>query len=380
MARDIQKRLESLRNRRLGTDAGSYGRLNETARVDVLLKSFTGEPWQQRASTQPHTRYALGAMQSVSSEYTRISLETAERVGKQLVSKLQTEVECRLQGSVPLDVHIRGVSDVDLLTFDTSFHSYAIFGARSQAGLYSNPTTRTSLDVLQDLRSSAETVLKAAYPAAKVDCSGGKCIALSGGSLARPVDVVPAHWWDTVAYQATGRDCERGVTILNKKVPETIDNLPFLHIDRVNQRDVAVLGGLKKAIRLAKNVKNDAENETLAAKLPSFDIAALLYHADQDALRWGFTYELAILRETQRFFDWCYSNQAEAKQLRTPDGSRAVLDTDAKMQGLLSISCELDKLAKDVAREQLGGAPTSDPSWTEVDVALRRTFIPPAAA
>jgi hypothetical protein len=380
VARDIGKRLDDLQSRRHGTDARSYARLNEAARLDAMLaKVLKTETWQKRASAQPHTRYALGAMQAVDPDYTRISIETAERVEKQLAAKLSIPVGFRLQGSVPLDVHIRGASDVDLLTLDTSFYTYATYGRRSLSGYYTTTTSRTSLGVLLELRRQIESALKAAYPAATVDCSGGKCVAISGGSLARPVDVVPAHWWDTCDYQETGLERDRGVTILNKKVPEPLDNLPFLHIRRIHERDGASLGGLKKAIRLTKNVKNDAENEGSAANLPSFDIAALLYHADQDALRAGFTYELTILRETQRFLDWCYANQAAAKQLRTPDGSRTILDSDAKMTGLLTISCEMDSLAKAVAKEHSLALQAIEPSWTQVDEALRKAYIPKAA-
>jgi hypothetical protein len=379
MPRDINERLENLQKRRRGTDARSYARLNDDARREVIAKSLISETWQKRATARPYTRYALGAMQSVGEEYTRICIETAQRVGNQLVSKVPVPLEFRLQGSVPLDVHIRGVSDVDLLSLDTSFYTYATYGARSLAGLYTVPTARTSLGVLLNLRGEAEKALRAAYPAATVDCSGGKCIALSGGSLPRPVDVVPAHWYDTADYQSSGREHDRGVTIVNKKVPVTIDNLPFLHIERMNSRDGSTYGGLKKAIRLAKNVKNDAENENVAAQLPSFDIAALLYHADQTALRTGYTYELAILREAQRFFDWCYQNQSAAKLLRTPDGSRIILDSVEKIQGLTAISVELDKLTKEVAKEQLGPFMLGEPSWASIDQVLKSTVVPVAA-
>ena len=108
------------------------------------------------------------------------------------------------------------------------------------------------------------------------------------------------------------------------------------------------------AIRLAKTVKSDASNEAGAAKLPSFDIAALMYHANQDALRIGYHFELAVLEETQRFFDWCYRNEGQAALLRTPDGSRAILNTKDKRDGLLTISSELDDLANAVRVEQLG--------------------------
>jgi hypothetical protein len=379
MPRDINERLESLQKRRRGTDARSAARLSDSARLELVAKSLIAESWQKRAAAMPYTRYALGAMEAVGEQYTRVGIETAQRVGNQLVSKLPIPIVLRLQGSVPLDVHIRGVSDVDLLTIHGSFITYSNAGARSLAGLYTSPSPRTSLEVLWELRANSETVLKDAYPAAKVDCTGGKCIAISGGSLARPVDIVPSHWWDTVEYQSSGQERDRGVEILNKKVPIVLENLPFLHIDHVHNRDATVFGGLKKAIRLAKNVKNDAESSALADKLPSFDIASLLYHADLDALRAGYAHELAILRETLRFFDWCYNNKPAARLLRTPDGSRYILDTEDKLSGLMSISVELDKLATEVAKEQLKGVVIGDPTWPQIDTALRNSLIAAAA-
>lgn len=372
MARNINDRLAKLNSRRKGTDR--LDRLATDSQLEVLQKSLLTEGYEKRA-TQPYTRYALGSMQEVGPDYTRIGVETAERVGKQLQSKLSIPVSFRLQGSVPLNVHIRAVSDVDLLTLDDRFLTYDRLGCRAHT--YTT-THLTSLGALMQLRGEAEQVLKTAYPAAKVDCSGGKCIALSGGSLAWPVDVVPSHWTDCVDYQASLQEHDRGVTILNKKVPVTIENLPFLHIKRVHDRDTAVFGGLKKAIRLTKNVKNDADNEAVASQLPSFDIAALLYHADQSALKVGAFYELAILAETQRFFDWCYRNKEAAKQFRTPDNTRFVLDTQAKMDALTSISVELDALAKEVAKEQASNLRHIDPSQLQISDALRNAYIPTA--
>lgn len=336
------------------------------SRPDVLQSSIVTETYAKR-SQNPHTRYALGSMQEVGPSYTRISLDTAERVGAQLRAKLTFPVSLRIQGSVRLNVHIRGVSDVDLLALDDRFLTYDRTGCRAHT--YST-THLQSLSALQQLRRDCETILQSAYPAATVDCAGGKAIALSGGSLARPVDVVPSHWNDCAAYQASQAEHDRAVTILNKNVPEPIENLPFLHIKRIDDRDAAVSGSLKKAVRLVKNVKNDAENEASASKLPSFDIAALMYHADHSALKLGSIYELAILAEAQRFFDWCYKNQDAAKAFRTPDGMRAVLDTKAKMDALTTISIELDNLAEAVANEQ--GRPVGRVQMNDL---LRNTYI-----
>jgi hypothetical protein len=348
------------------------------AQIQARADSITEEPWQKRASNKPNTRYALGAMQEVSPEYTRISVETAERVARQLSAALAAigiSVDFRLQGSVPLNIHIRGVSDVDLLTVDTGFKTYATAGLLSLQGFYTSPTNRTSLGVLYDLRSAAEKILKDKFPAATVDVSGGRAVAISGGSLARPVDVVPSHWYDTVAYQSSKQEHDCSVTILDKRVPKTIDNYPFLHIKLVNDKCHGALGGLRKSIRLCKNVKADAESEGSEITLPSFDIASTMYHADIAALKLGSIYELRILAETQRFLDLLACNHDYAKTLMVPDGSRRIFDTPTKLEGLNKLSIEMDELAKEVAKEQRPSLSIGDPTLLESRAAIDSLLI-----
>lgn len=375
MARSIDQRLQDLNTRRKGIDR--LNRIAMDARQEVLAGSYMTEAYQSRAKNQPYTRYALGSMQEVDTDYTRISIETAQRVGKQLdqaLASLGQSIQFRLQGSVPLNVHIRGVSDVDLLTLDLAFHTYAPGGAMAQQGAYTSPTSETSLGVLRKLRARCEKVLKDKYPAADVDTSGGKAIGISGGSLQRPVDVVPSHWFDCLSYQNSGAEYDRAVTIIDIKNAKTIDNWPFLHIKRVHQLDATLRGGLKKAIRLCKNVKADAEREVT---LPSFDIAAVLYYADQSALGLGHIYELAILAETQRFLDYLYNNKTIAEALRTPDGSRFIFDSPGKFEGLRVLSLEMDDLALQVAKEQsILLHEQSPPSLAASRDTLRRTYVP----
>jgi hypothetical protein len=352
MARAIEKRLANLRSRRNGTDRASG--LAEDARLDILAKSAQLESWQKRASL-PYTKYTLGAMQEVGPDYTRISLETAQRVGGRLDEGLKgagCAVEFRLQGSVPLNVHIRAISDVDLLILEAHFHTYRTDGVRSRLGLYTYPDNRTSVQVLSELRQRSEDILRSRYYAATVDTSGSKAIKIYGGSLPRAVDVVPAHWHDNSDYQISLQEHDRGVKILDAKNRTTLDNLPFLHIKRVSDRDGHAFGGLKKAIRLCKQVRADAEEDGKTISLPSFDIAAAMYHADLAALARGGIYELDVLAETQRHLDWLYNHRSDAEKLIVPDGSRRVFNTDAKFAGLTTLSVELDDLVKEVAREQ----------------------------
>ena len=377
MARDITTRLSRLNTRRKGLD--SISRVTTDSAIDLVSKSLLRESWETRVATnRPYTRYALGAMQEVGPDYTRISIETAERVGSQLkagLTALGYSVEFLLQGSVPANVHIKGVSDVDLLNLDVGFYTYATAGLKSQRGGYTTPTTKTSLGVLTSLRTESEKILKSKYPAATVDCSGGKAINISGGSLARPVDVVPAHWFDAIDYQQTFQLHDRGVTILNKAVPETIDNLPFLHIKRLGDADAMTLGGMKKAIRLCKSVKSDAVADGTTIALPSFDIAAIMYHADKRALQVGYQHELAILGEAQRFLDWLTTNEEEAKKLRVPDGSRAIFNTQQKLVALRALSVEMDDLMDEVAREQAPLIGSASRSWSDSRAALARSII-----
>ncbi len=122
MSRDIDKRLKSLDSRRRGTDR--IGQLSLDSVQQILAKSQISESYAKRAPGLKNTRYALGAMQAVDADYTKVSIEEAKRVGVQLESglaKLNIAIQLRLQGSVPCDIHIRGVSDVDLLVLDDRY-------------------------------------------------------------------------------------------------------------------------------------------------------------------------------------------------------------------------------------------------------------------
>jgi len=358
MARTVDERISALRARRRGEDRASLMAQDSAALAKYFEKIGKQEAWETKAASKPNTRYALGAMQEVDADYTRISKDTALRVARQLENRIAGfELEFHLQGSVPLNVHIRGVSDVDLLTLiSAQFLSYDPSGLRATSGGY-YPTNLTSLRQLIDLRAEEEPALENAFPAATVDRQGSKAIKISGGSLARSVDVVPSHWYDSADYQRSGELHDRGVIILDKSNYATMTNYPFKHIKEVSDRDLVAMGSLKKAIRLIKNIKADADRDIA---LPSFDLAAIMFHADIAALRNGHWYELAILAETQRHLDDLYHRPDYAKLLRVPDGTRVIFDRPAKWSALLTLSCEVDRLLEAVAAENSIGPPANN--------------------
>lgn len=376
MARDINKRLDSLSKRRKGTDRILDVSMDSAA--EVLAKSFLVEAYAKRAPQKSNTQYALGAMQAVDPDYTRISLEEADRVAAQLrtgLAKTTIDVDFRLQGSVACDVHIRGVSDVDLLVIEERYFRYSTEGQKAKLGYYNNPVSYNTLSALTELRTESEKILIDAFPKATVTTTGSKAIKLTGGSLRRPVDVVPANWFNTPDYQLTANESDRGIEILDMSTSTRILNLPFRHISHINQRDSQSLGGLKKSIRLCKSVKADALDEGTKIDLSSFDIAATMWHANIPALTVGIADELSILAEATRYLDFLVRNNDHAKTLQVPDGSRKIFDSNNKLEALLQLSLEMDDLAEKVLREQ--NALTDTPfTQQQIFEHLQRTHIP----
>ena len=352
MTKDINQRLAQLRTRRTGPGSSMESRsVGDSMFSEYSSYANTTEDWETRGKEgQQWIRYALGAMAAVSETYTRVSLETGEKVVNQLnqrLSKAGLTSEFELQGSVPLDVHIKGVSDVDLLVITTTHLKYEISGSKAKQGYYIRTNTSSS-EVLAKLRNQIEYELALAFPKATIDKEGAKAVKISGASLSRCVDVVPALWFDTAEYQGSGRKADRGVCIYNKRTGETIRNHPFLHIDLITKRCDTSSGGLRKSIRLCKNVKEDSDKDI---QLSSFDIASLMYHADMHALSMNIYTDLAVLAETQRYLDALYHNQNQANALMVPDGSRKIFDSPEKRNGLLNLSLEIDELMGNVYQE-----------------------------
>lgn len=352
MTSDIESKLSRLRARRKGETGVAVFSESRSGHGGYAQDAAEVEDWETRGSSnQKWTRYAIGAMQAVGAKYTEVSINTGYRVANQLKPRLVKRgifTEFRLQGSVPLNVHIRRVSDVDVLVLRTDFYTYSSFGARAIRGEYTTPTPLTSKGALKELRQGVEYDLTNAFPEAAVDTKGGKAVKISGGSLARSVDVVPSHWHDNMSYQLSGRETERGVTIFDKNADDTVQNLPFLHIERVANRCDRIGGGLRKAIRLCKSVKSDSGRDI---RLSSYDIAAIMYYANMDVLRAGQFSDLVVLTETQRHLDYLYNNREEAEKLMVPDESRLIFDSPDKRLWLGSLSLEMDELLAKVFEE-----------------------------
>ncbi|POA74908.1 hypothetical protein [Pseudomonas sp. GW531-T4] len=338
MSKDVSRRLSDLKARRQGSPVT----------LDSILANRAGMESFEARSTGEWAKYTLGIMQEVDSKYTANSVAEGERVKNQIKNRINTTVAFEYQGSVPLNVHIRGVSDIDILVLLDSYLTYDRTGSRASDYLpWSGPS---GIDLLVNLRRELEVELKAAFPQAEVDILGDKAIGLSGGSLTRKVDVVPSHWHDSATYQASRNKKDREVYIFQKHTRTTFGNRPFLHIDKVNEKDRRCNGGAKKIIRMLKNLKADSDNPSLIS-VNSYEIAGLVYHFEDQPISLPVYRELALVAATKQQLDRMIDNKLWTMGLTTPDGIRKIIDSEAKFNSLKLLQAEVNELVKNLAIE-----------------------------
>jgi hypothetical protein len=343
MASNYTQKLEKLRQRRAPTNFAkslTAGLIFDSAEARHAVESFESK------GKGDATRYALGCMAEVPPEYTEISIRDGQRISDQLTKQTEYSVLTRLQGSVPLNIHIYASSDVDLLVIADWFVTVDM--PVVAPGTYNFRPDLSPVSELGRLRSFCERYLTGKYPAADVDVSGAKSIAVSGGSLARKVDVVPAHWVDTCDYQQTKNQTYRDVCILNKTDGSTMSNRPFLHMALIDLKDSASDGYAKRAIRLLKCLSRDADVDI---KLSSYDIAGLIYHMSNDQLKVNQYLPLQLLNRIEEYLRYLEANPFYAVSLKAPDDTRTLLDSADKVRSLSALRQELTDTIENVAAE-----------------------------
>ena len=341
---DFNKRLTKLKDRRQGTRERMLLESNRSVFDSADLRQ--SEKYETLAESSG-VKYAIGSMAPVSHESTQISIREGERVANTLISMLKTDnisASMEIQGSVALDIHIEGHSDVDMLILheDTVLFQNPI----TCRSFFPSSDKRPMVDIIKELRIKSEQKLTTRYHEADVDCTGNKSIAMKGGSLRRKVDIVPSCWFNTCEYQKSGLKHDRAVKIYNKTEHILIGNQPFLHIKKVNDKDQAYQGNLKRVIRLMKNIVADMpdDKKRKAKKLSSYDLTAIGYHFDAD-LKAPSYQTLSLVEKTRSNLSLLVSSETLRGLLDVPDGSRKVFDNDEKVEALKILSSEVDALA-----------------------------------
>lgn len=234
--------------------------------------------------------YIRLAMKGVEPEYTQKSKDAGQRVKEHLLKELKN-VSFKYQGSVMTDTHIKGYSDIDLLTISEKFYQPDNYNIKK---LLENSEQRVrffsslpklekevagstyqgnALDDLRNLRIDSENILRGVYT--NCETKKPKSIKIKNLSLNREVDIVIANWYDDITSVINDKGEYRGIQVYNKETHSRGEaDYPFLSIKRINERSSFTNGRLKKMIRFLKNNKANSDQNI---DLSSFDINAICY-------------------------------------------------------------------------------------------------------
>jgi len=203
MATRLQARIERLRQRRTDPESGSV--ITKRAALRKALSAFP--------TATDALEYISDSADPVDPAYTAKSISERSRIEAFLGPALKTrslDVSFAYQGSLSNDTHIKVHSDIDLLV--VAKHFYTVVPPLT----VTNPFTLDPVLELEQLRNTCATLLDHRFYRATVDVDGAMCISIKDGSLSRKVDVVPANWVHTKAYQNdTSSNYHLGVHVLD---------------------------------------------------------------------------------------------------------------------------------------------------------------------
>ncbi|MDR6679050.1 hypothetical protein [Pseudomonas oryzihabitans] len=369
---DFNQRLAALRQRRAIAQP-----LNEKTAYDSvtasLSKSLNASLEKFESIQKPEgIKYVAGSMAPVSKRGTEISISEGKRVADSLIKSLEKEgefTESVLQGSVALDIHIKGASDVDMLIIEKK-NLRVEYPKVSPDSYITSSDSRSLLEIIKDIRKKSETILQKNFPATTVS-GNDKSIAVTGGSLLVPVDIVPAVWFDSIAYQRTQDISERGIQIYSIADNAFIKNFPFKHIHEVNKKDARYSGNLKCVVRLLKTLvsdMSDAKKKT-AKGLSSYDLTALAFHMNE-RLSTPIYQRISLVIRIEEFFNFLISSDEYRNSLEVPNNTRKIFDAPERLTALLLLRDEIRELSKSIAKEL---QPWSSIIDTKI---LEQSFVP----
>jgi hypothetical protein len=288
-------------------------------------------------------KYVIETMRPIDSEYTESTIAEGDRIKNQLNSGLnsyQSQADFRYQGSVTNDTHVRVHSDLDLLVIDKDFERV------QPPGRVDSPYSGDPLAELKRLRAECVVILRREFPKVFVDSSPGKCIALSGGSLRREIDVVVANWWNTVEYQQYSIERLRGIEVFDANALLRIENKPFHHNYEVDLRDNAVNGSLRKMSRFLKSLKYDADPQL---GISSYDIVSIAWNMPDEFLAANKGQELQLVSNARTYLKFLIANDDYRNSLMVPNGMRKVFVSEgATKSQLVALFTEVDELTKEI--------------------------------
>jgi len=340
------------------------GRLDQRRYDAAVQASAMGEAYKQMRESDS-VRYTIGAMQPIDPAYTKSTLAQGERVRSQLEQRLSGKHDFEYQGSVTTDTHIKAKSDIDLLVIHTMWVRFETL-PQSCSPYGGNPQ-----DDMRSLRRRAAEALRDAFPAASLNNSKPTAIKLSGGSLTRDIDIVPASWYHTNAFVRTGDQSYKGVEVFNQDTGAFIPNTPRLHKRMIEERDQQVRGGLRRAARLMKSLMYDSDGRVT---MSSYNILGIAFNIPEQELLIGNPRALVILEACYNYCTALEFNPGLRDSIRVPDGHRTVFGSGpgATVSELRALTQELSNLRGDVLQENFRSFARLEEARVEIPLATPR--------
>lgn len=324
----------------------------------ALKKSFSDE--LSTISYSEVLTYIRLSMKGVEPEYTQKSKDAGERV-KEHLSKELNDVTFKYQGSVMTDTHIKGFSDIDLLTISEKFYQadrtkmkILLENSEQRVKFFSSlPKLEkevnasnyqgNALNDLRNLRQDSEKTLMGVYT--NCETHKPKSIKIKNLSLNREVDVVIANWYDDISSVINDKGDYRGIQVYNKDTNSRGDaDYPFLSIKRVNEKSSLTNGRLKKMIRFLKNNKANSEQDI---DLSSFDINAVCYDINANEYQTLSFYELVPVIYNQ--MKKIATDENKADNLVSVDGREYIFrGNNSKKENLKKLLAEIEGIFIDL--------------------------------
>lgn len=324
-------RLANIQNRKFDRE------LNES----VLSKSFDTRQFPD------DVKYLLESMRPIDQKYNDKTVTAAQRVQKHLQDgfDLHFDRAYRTQGSVKTSTNIRVHSDFDLLTIVDRYHYL-----ENKKGDYSSSDPNQDI---KELRKQATKILKSIYD--EVDDSHEKCISIFNKSLGRKVDIVFGYWYHSDIYEETKHqrndEYYRGIYLY--KFPNGPRNnkadFPFAHIFQVNLKGDNTKDGLRRTIRLLKNLKADSDIEL--KKLKSFHITSIAHSIEDSNLIYVPGLELALAKAASVQMHRIIEDPVYRKQIKSPNGTEYPLVADDLVSDIKLLKKDLDLLIEDSSKD-----------------------------
>lgn len=349
--------------------AKNYRQLTESIRSRINPDNITiQKAFSDELSTLSYSdvlTFIRFAMKSVEPEYTQKSRDAGERV-KEHLSKELKDVSFKYQGSVMTNTHIKGYSDIDLLTICEKFYQpdknniqKLLENSEQRVKFFSSlpklekEVTGTSyqgnaLEDLKSLRIDSENVLKVVY--SNCDIKNPKSIKIKNLSLNREVDIVVANWYDDITSVINDKGDYRGIQVYNKDTNSRgVADYPFLSIKKINDRSSFTSGRLKKMIRFLKNVKAISDHEI---DLSSFDINAICYDIPPAKYQNLTIFELVPLLHVQ--LKSICTSQEHSDRIISVDGREYIFrGNSTKLNNIKNLLAEVEGVYSDLLKQNI---------------------------